>query len=69
MDINQVDILNILNNLKKQGVTQKELAKNIGISQPTISHFVTGRRKPLLETAQKIVAFYEEFLKKKGKSL
>lgn len=63
MDINQVDIVNVLNKLKEKGVTQGELAKKIGISQPTISHFITGRRKPLLETAQKIVAFYEQVVK------
>ena len=38
----------------KKGVTQVELAKHVGISQQTISHYETGRAKPSLDVAVKL---------------
>ena len=38
----------------KKGITQVELAKHVGISQQTISHYETGRAKPSLDVAVKL---------------
>lgn len=39
----------------RRGLTQRELAKLIGTSQPNISAYEHGRRAPSLETLQRIV--------------
>ena len=38
----------------KKGITQVELAKHVGISPQTISHYETGRAKPSLDVAVKL---------------
>ena len=34
----------------RSGLTRKEVAEKIGVSQPMISHFVSGSKMPSLET-------------------
>lgn len=34
----------------RSGLTRKEVAEKIGVSQPTISHYVSGSKMPSLET-------------------
>lgn len=42
---------------KERGVTQAELAKNIGVSRSTIAKYENGERTPSLSTLQKIADF------------
>ena len=49
-----ITIANIQENLKKElllcGLTQKEIAQKIGVSQQTISHYIKGDKMPSLDT-------------------
>ncbi len=36
--------------LKSCGLTQKEIAQKIGVSQQTISHYIKGDKMPSLDT-------------------
>lgn len=38
------------------GLTQRELAKQLGVVQSAVSHWLTGRRVPDVETVQRIAA-------------
>lgn len=38
----------------KSGITQKEFAKIIGVSQPTVNRWVTGDRRPSLASIEKL---------------
>ena len=40
--------------LKQRTITQEELAKQIGVNQSMISHYVTGRCMPALDTLSRI---------------
>lgn len=39
---------------ENKGLTQKELAERVNLSQQTIGHYEVGRAKPDLETLQKL---------------
>lgn len=41
---------NIAEAIKQCGLTQTELAKRLGVSQQTISHYVKGDKLPALDT-------------------
>lgn len=38
----------------KAGLSQKELADNVGIQQPNISEMECGKRKPTLDTVRRL---------------
>jgi len=40
--------------LKQRTMTQEELAKKIGVNQSMISHYITGRSMPALDTLSRI---------------
>ncbi len=40
--------------LKQRTITQEELAKKIGVNQSMISHYITGRSMPALDTLSRI---------------
>ena len=40
--------------LKQRTITQEELASKIGVNQSMISHYVTGRSMPALDTFSRI---------------
>lgn len=42
--------------IKKSGLTQTELAQNLGISQQTISCYVKGSKMPSLDTLANLCA-------------
>lgn len=42
--------------ISKKGVTQRELAKAVGISEVTLSRYIKNERKPTAETVVKIAA-------------
>jgi transcriptional regulator with XRE-family HTH domain len=48
---------------RRQGLTQAELARRAGTSQPVISAYEHGRRDPTYETLRKIVEAAGERLK------
>lgn len=41
---------------KEKGITQRELAKELGVSQPTITQYESGARKPDIVTLKKLAA-------------
>lgn len=43
---------------KKAGITQKELAANLGVALSTVAMWETGCRRPDYETLKKIAEFY-----------
>ena len=42
--------------IKQSGMTQTELAKRIGIIQPSLAQYLTGRAMPALDTFAKLCA-------------
>lgn len=40
--------------LKQRTMTQEELASKIGVNQSMISHYITGRRMPALDTLSRL---------------
>ena len=40
--------------LRQMTITQEELAKQIGVNQSMISHYITGRSMPALDTLSRI---------------
>ena len=42
----------------KNGFTQREAAEEIGIKQPTLAGYETGRTQPDIETLGKLAEFY-----------
>ncbi|MBQ7879377.1 MAG: helix-turn-helix transcriptional regulator [Clostridia bacterium] len=41
---------NLAETIKQSGMTQTALAKKLGVSQQTISHYVKGDKMPALDT-------------------
>lgn len=46
--------------LKNKGITQKEFAKMLGVSEPTVSRFINGSRVPRASTATRIFELLDE---------
>lgn len=46
--------------LKNKGITQKEFAKMLGISEPAVSRFINGSRVPRASTATRIFEMLDE---------
>ena len=40
----------IIQSIKESGLTQTELAKKLGIKQPTVGQYLSGRAMPALDT-------------------
>ena len=52
--------MNIVKELRrKKGVQQKELAIEIGVSQPTVSEWEAGKKDPSGERLKKLAAYFE----------
>ena len=41
---------NLAREIKNSGLTQTELAKRLGIKQPTVGQYISGRALPALDT-------------------
>lgn len=55
--------LSIQNYCNKENISQRELAKRLGVSQQTVNRWVLGSRKPSLtsiELLQKVIGNLEE---------
>ena len=46
--------LNLLTIRKSKGISQKEFAKTINVSIPTVSRYENGTRTPSIQTAKRI---------------
>lgn len=44
---------------QSKGLTQVEVAKKVGVSNQAIHYFETGKRKPKMETWQKLADYFE----------
>lgn len=44
---------------RAKGITQRELANKLGVSQPTITQYETGARKPDIVTLKKLAAILD----------
>lgn len=44
---------------KKKGLTQRELSEQLGVTQPTITQYETGVRKPDIVTLKKLAAILD----------
>lgn len=42
----------------QEGLSQRELAKALGVAASTVAHYETGRRTPSLPLARKIADFF-----------
>ena len=45
--------------IKQSGISQTTLAKKLGISQPTISHYIKGDKMPALDTFANLCAILD----------
>lgn len=46
----------IIQAIKESGLTQTELAKRLGIKQPTVGQYLSGRAMPALDTFANLCA-------------
>ena len=44
----------IVKAIKKSGMKQMDLAKKLGVNQSMISHYLSGRRMPALDTLSRL---------------
>lgn len=51
-------IKNLSNLLEEEGITQRELAEKIGVTEVTISRYLSGERNPRIEIVSKIANFF-----------
>jgi transcriptional regulator with XRE-family HTH domain len=57
-----LDILishNIKNEIENSGKTKTEIANAIGVSNPTVSQYCSGRAQPSLSTLSKLCVFLD----------
>ncbi len=51
--------IKLIEEIKRSGKTQTEIAKSIGVSQQTISHYIKGDKMPALDTFANICLFLD----------
>ena len=49
----------IIQSIKESGLTQTELAKKLGIKQPTVGQYLSGRTMPALDTFANLCAILD----------
>ena len=59
MDISLEEIisLNIKNEIENSGKSKNEIARALGVSNPTISQYISGKIQPSLPTLSKLCNF------------
>lgn len=57
MTLDEIISKNIKEEIEHSGKTKTEIAKAIGVSNPTISQYVSGRIQPSLSTLSKLCTF------------
>lgn len=59
MSIDQKITLNLRNEIERSGKSKTEIARAIGVSNPTVTQYCTGRIQPTLATLHKICKFLD----------
>ena len=49
----------IIQSIKESGLTQTDLAKKLGIKQPTVGQYLSGRAMPALDTFANLCAILD----------
>lgn len=58
-DLNEIISQNIKAEIENSGKSKSEIAKALGVSNPTISQYISGRIQPSLATLSKLCAFLD----------
>ena len=57
MNLDEIISKNLKEEIEQSGKTKTEIAKAIGVSNPTISQYLSGRIQPSLSTLSKLCSF------------
>ena len=57
MTLDEIISKNLKEDIEQSGKTKTEIAKAIGVSNPTISQYISGRIQPSLSTLSKLCSF------------
>ena len=57
MNLDEIISKNLKEEIEQSGKTKTEIAKAIGVSNPTISQYLSGRIQPSLSTLSKLCTF------------
>ena len=57
MNLDEIISKNLKEEIEQSGKTKSEIAKAIGVSNPTISQYLSGRIQPSLSTLSKLCTF------------
>lgn len=49
----------LVENIKNGGITQSELARRLGVSPSTVSHYIIGDKMPALDTFANLCAILD----------
>ena len=55
--LDQIILENLKNEIEQSGKSKSEIAKAIGVSNPTVSQYISGRIQPSLSTLSKLCNF------------
>ena len=58
-DLNTIITQNIKAEIENSGKSKSEIARAIGVSNPTISQYISGRIQPSLSTLSKLCTFLD----------
>ena len=57
MNLDEIMSKNLKEEIEQSGKTKSEIAKAIGVSNPTISQYLSGKIQPSLSTLSKLCTF------------
>lgn len=58
-DLNEIISQNIKAEIENSGKSKSEIAKALGVSNPTVSQYLSGRIQPSLATLSKLCSFLD----------
>lgn len=58
-DLNEIISQNIKAEIESSGKSKSEIAKALGVSNPTVSQYISGRIQPSLATLSKLCTFLD----------
>ena len=58
-DLNEIISQNIKAEIENSGKSKSEIAKALGVSNPTVSQYLSGRIQPSLATLSKLCVFLD----------
>lgn len=56
-NLDEIISYNLKQEIEQSGKTKTEIARAIGVSNPTVSQYISGRIQPSLATLSKLCAF------------